>query len=107
MLNVNMGALNISQKLDESDDGSTGSGGGEDSYATQLLAQLASIYSSMNNNERMRVCKRVMFSGALPISRDTESYMAIMSVLDGKMLLVRVFATVTVIVCVYFIRTAQ
>ena len=79
MLNVNMGALNISKKdsdLEES--------GEADLYATQLLAQLAAIYASMDNNKRMRVCKRVMCSGALPISRDTESYNAIMSVLDGE-----------------------
>lgn len=78
MLNVNMGALNISAKETIMSDES------EDTYATQLLAQLAAIYNSMNANERARVSKRVMFSGALPISRDTESYMAIMSVLDGK-----------------------
>lgn len=80
MLNVNMGALNISKK---------GSSAGvedefDDFYATQLLAQLASIYNSMDADGRQRVCKRVMFSGALPISRDTESYTAIMSVLDGR-----------------------
>lgn len=73
MLNVNMGALNITNKSVD-----------EDTYATQLLAQLAAIYNSMQSSERVRVCKRVMFSGALPISRDTESYTAIMSVLDGK-----------------------
>eukprot|EP00598_Pedospumella_elongata_P004268 CAMPEP_0184977100 /NCGR_PEP_ID=MMETSP1098-20130426/7851_1 /TAXON_ID=89044 /ORGANISM="Spumella elongata, Strain CCAP 955/1" /LENGTH=765 /DNA_ID=CAMNT_0027500049 /DNA_START=110 /DNA_END=2407 /DNA_ORIENTATION=- len=74
MLNINMGALNISNSK---------SSGEEDLYATQLLAQLATIYHSMNASERMRVCKRVQFSGALPISRDTESYTAMMSVLDG------------------------
>jgi hypothetical protein len=78
MLNVNMGALNISAKKEELDDDAA-----DDTYATQLLAQLAAIYHSMNTSERMRVCKRVMYSGALPISRDTESYTAIMSVLDG------------------------
>jgi hypothetical protein len=30
-----------------------------------------------------RVQKRVMFSGALPISRDTPSYAAVMSILNG------------------------
>ena len=78
-----MGALNISNSK---------SSGEEDLYATQLLAQLASIYHSMNASERMRVCKRVQFSGALPISRDTESYTAMMSVLDGMFcFLYRVF----------------
>lgn len=86
MLNVNMGALNISAKkpssasvLDDEEEGEDA-----DSYAAQLLAQLAAIYNSMDAAERQRVCKRVMFSGALPISRDTESYTAIMSVLDGE-----------------------
>lgn len=78
MLNINMGALNISNSHKS---------GEEDLYATQLLAQLASIYHSMNASERMRVCKRVQFSGALPISRDTESYTAMMSVLDGEFFL--------------------
>jgi hypothetical protein len=80
MLNVNMGALNISKRgAGEMDDEC------EDLYATQLLAQLAGIYNSMSGAARQSVCKRVMFSGALPISRDTDSYTAIMSVLDGKL----------------------
>ena len=94
MLNVNMGALNISKKgsassVVEEDDY-------DDTYATQLLAQLATIYNSMDTEGRQRVCKRVMFSGALPISRDTESYTAIMSVLDGK-------HTFTLSFCLYFL----
>ena len=80
MLNVNMGALNIGKKgnnnlsvADEEDE----------LYAAQLLAQIASVYSSISPGKKTRVCKRVMFSGALPIARDTESYTAMMSVLDG------------------------
>lgn len=79
MLNVNMGALNLGKKgnnvsvADEEDE----------LYAAQLLAQIASVYSSISPGKKMRVCKRVMFSGALPIARDTESYTAMMSVLDG------------------------
>eukprot|EP00600_Ochromonadales_sp_CCMP1393_P006441 CAMPEP_0174969156 /NCGR_PEP_ID=MMETSP0004_2-20121128/8576_1 /TAXON_ID=420556 /ORGANISM="Ochromonas sp., Strain CCMP1393" /LENGTH=636 /DNA_ID=CAMNT_0016218555 /DNA_START=144 /DNA_END=2051 /DNA_ORIENTATION=- len=72
MLNVNMGVLNMAQKDDP-----------EDTYATELLQQLTAIYVSMDATKQARVGKRVMFSGALPISRDTESYMAIMSILDG------------------------
>lgn len=79
MLNVNMGALNISKK------GAGAEEDAEDLYATQLLAQLAGIYNSMSLEARQRVSKRVMFSGALPISRDTESYTAVMSVLDGEL----------------------
>ena len=81
MLNVNMGALNISKKSQLSEES-------DDLYATQLLAQLAGIYNSMDTERRARVSKRVMYSGALPISRDTDSYTAIMSVLDGKYIVV-------------------
>jgi hypothetical protein len=56
----------------------------EDGYASVLLSQLAHIYNSMDRAKQGRVCKRVMFSGALPISRDTPSYVAIMSVLNGE-----------------------
>jgi len=77
-LNVNMGALNLGKKSNlsvaEEED---------ELYAAQLLAQIASVYSSISSSKKMRVCKRVMFSGALPIARDTESYTAMMSVLDG------------------------
>ena len=59
----------------------------EDNYATQLLSQLAMIYATMDEAKQARVCKRVMYSGALPISRDTSSYVAVMSALDGKQLL--------------------
>lgn len=59
----------------------------EDGYAAVLLQQLAHIYNSMDRTKQARVCKRVMFSGALPISRDTPSYVAMMSVLNGKALI--------------------
>lgn len=73
LLNVNMGALDLSRKENQP----------EDNYATQLLSQLAMIYATMDEAKQARVCKRVMYSGALPISRDTSSYVAVMSVLDG------------------------
>lgn len=74
MLNVNMGALELSSadNLEQ-----------EDNFATQLLKQLASVYNSMNAAKQAKVHKRMMFSGALPISRDTPSYVAIISVLEG------------------------
>lgn len=74
LLNVNMGALDFSQKEGEQTD---------DTYATQLLGQLAMIYATMDEAKQARVCKRVMYSGALPVARDTASYAAMISVLDG------------------------
>lgn len=80
LLNVNMGALDLSR---------SGSGGaadeeGEDSYnAHTLLHELATVYADMDAAAQGRVYKRVMYSGALPISRDTPSYVAVMSVLHG------------------------
>lgn len=55
----------------------------DDKYATQLLRQLSNIFASMDVAKQNRVCKRVMFSGALPLARDSPSYSAVMSVLDG------------------------
>eukprot|EP01038_Epipyxis_sp_PR26KG_P008862 gene8862-11955_t len=93
LLNVNMGALdlvksatkvNASRSRDRDDDDEDDlEDSTEDSYANVLLQQLASIYTSMDSVKQGRVCKRVMFSGALPISRDTSSYSAIVSVLNG------------------------
>ena len=93
LLNVNMGALDLSRSGGEGDDGSAsgfGFGGdaqgmGEDSHynAHALLHELASVYSDMDAAAQARVYKRVMSSGALPISRDTPSYVAVMSVLHG------------------------
>jgi hypothetical protein len=74
MLNVNMGALDLSSAENIEQD---------DNFATQLLKQLASVYNSMDTAKQARVHKRLMFSGALPISRDTPSYVAIISVLSG------------------------
>ncbi len=52
--------------------------------AHALLYDLASVYSLMDKDKQLRVYKRVMSSGALPISRDTPSYAAVMSVLLGE-----------------------
>lgn len=77
MLNVNMSALDLSQYSHSTQDTI------DSQYAHILLEELASIYISMDLEKQSRVCKRVMFSGALPISRDTSSYAAVMSVLNG------------------------
>ena len=43
----------------------------------------SNTHSLSHSTIQARVQKRVMFSGALPISRDTPSYAAIMSILNG------------------------
>lgn len=73
MLNINMGALDISRK-----DGSN-----EDAFALEMLQELAQVYFSMDREKQARVVKRLMYSGALPLSRDTSSYATMMSVVDG------------------------
>lgn len=79
LLNVNMGALDLSRGGD-----GDGTDPDADSYnAHALLHELASVYSAMDVAAQGRVYKRVMSSGALPISRDTPSYVAVMSVLHG------------------------
>ena len=78
ILNVNMGALDLSQPLN---------GGGHktaDAYrADALLRELAKVYSQMSSEVQQRVHRRVLSSGALPVSRDTPSYVAVLSVLLG------------------------
>jgi hypothetical protein len=74
MLNINMAALDLGRKGDFGD---------SDSYASIILAELASIYHSMDRIKQGKVSKRLMFSGALPISRDTASYAAMMSIVEG------------------------
>ena len=78
LLNVNMGALDLSKAAAE------GEQEGDNLYdAHALLHELATVYTDMPLECQSRVYKRVMSSGALPISRDTPSYVAIMSVLNG------------------------
>ena len=55
----------------------------DDNYATILLSELAAIYNSMDKIKQGRVLKRLVCSGALPLSRDTPSYIAMMSILEG------------------------
>lgn len=79
MLNINMGALDLSRA--SSDELSNQAG--EAYHAHGLLRQLAGIFTKMDSATQARVVKRVQSSGALPVSRDTASYTAVMSVLDG------------------------
>ena len=74
MLNVNMGALDLSKTADEQE---------ESFLAHSLLHDLASLFNQMDPDAQTRVYKKVVSSGALPISRDTPSYVAVMSVLHG------------------------
>lgn len=79
LLNVNMGALDLSRPpapdpREEEEDGYS---------AHALLYELAALHSLMDREKQARVYKRVMCSGALPIARDTPSYAAVMSVLLG------------------------
>jgi hypothetical protein len=37
----------------------------------------------MDAAKQQRVTKRLLFSGALPLSRDTASYASVMSILEG------------------------
>jgi hypothetical protein len=73
MLNINMGALDISRK-----DGSH-----EDAFALEMLHELTQVFNSMDREKQARVVKRLMYSGALPLSRDTSSYATMMSIVDG------------------------
>ena len=52
-------------------------------HAHELLHELAVVYAQMSPESQARVYKRVVSSGALPMSRDTPSYVAVMSVLHG------------------------
>jgi hypothetical protein len=78
ILNVNMGALDLSQPL-----GSGGHKTAEAYRADALLRELAKVYSQMSSEVQQRVHRRVLSSGALPVSRDTPSYVAVLSVLLG------------------------
>jgi hypothetical protein len=81
LLNVNMGALDLSKVSYNSDDNGETE---EDAYdAHALLHELSQVYNDMSTDVQQSVYKRVMSSGALPIARDTPSYVAIMSVLNG------------------------
>lgn len=78
MLNINMGALDLSQPASTDEYTSVD---GFNPHA--LLNDLAIVYALMDKEKQSRVYKRVMSSGALPLCRDTPSYAAVMSVLLG------------------------
>ena len=79
LLNVNMGALDLSKQ-----NGDDGSGAKDESFhAHSLLHDLATIFNELEPAAQARVYKRVVSSGSLPISRDTPSYISVMSVLHG------------------------
>lgn len=93
LLNVNMNALDLSQAAANQDGyegygsgwggSSEGYGGGGAVNALSLLHDVASIYTSLDAETQIRVFKRIVSSGALPVARDTPSYVAVMSVLHG------------------------
>jgi hypothetical protein len=79
LLNVNMGALDLSRPFQDA-----GAIRTAESYrADVLLQELARVYAQMPSDVQARVHSRVLSSGALPVSRDTPSYAAVMSVLLG------------------------
>jgi hypothetical protein len=79
LLNVNMGALDLSRPSQDA-----GAIRTAESYrADVLLQELARVYAQMPADVQARVHSRVLSSGALPVSRDTPSYAAVMSVLLG------------------------
>jgi hypothetical protein len=80
MLNVNMGALDLSKSSQDEKGGPEGS---DSLHAHSLLHDLASLFNELDPAAQTRVYKKVVSSGALPISRDTPSYVAVMSVLHG------------------------
>jgi len=77
LLNVNMGALDLSRTMAQENSVI-------DAYhAHSLLFQLATVYSQLDKEAQTSVYKRLVSAGALPVSRDTPSYVAVMSVLHG------------------------
>lgn len=82
LLNVNMGALDLSRSKETNATGDSYTRY-EGYHAPTLLSELATVFSSMDSATQARVHKRVVSSGALPISRDTPSYVAVISILNG------------------------
>ena len=77
LLNINMGCLDLSREFINENNV-------VDAYrAHNLLHEMAALYSRMDSERQTSVYKRVVQSGALPVSRDTGSYVAVMSVLHG------------------------
>lgn len=74
ILNINMGVLELNSADDEDE---------SSSYASSILQALSVIFATMDSEKQNKVIKRLLNSGALPISRDTPSFNILMSVLLG------------------------
>ena len=74
LLNVNIGAFDLSGH-------SSYSTSAESDVVDNLLYEFAYCFNLMDEEKQIRVCKRVMYSGAVPVMRDTPSYAKIVSVL--------------------------
>ena len=86
ILNINAGAVDISvASTPTASRHSFSNEGASIIPPAELLDNLARVYKTMPSSARARVHRRVATSGALPVSRDTPSYLAMMSVLnDGE-----------------------
>lgn len=76
LLNVNMNALDLS-RASNSDNIL------ENYRAHNLLHEMGVVFGKMPAENQQSVLKRITTSGALPIGRDTPSYIAVMSILHG------------------------
>jgi hypothetical protein len=75
-LNVNMGSFDVSREAMAENV--------EDVYrGFTLLQEVASIYSTMDDERKRKVLRRLEQSGALPVARDTPSYTALTNLLWG------------------------
>ena len=84
LLNINMGGLDLGKTNLTSSSFIQDSNQIMETYrAHALLYEMAALYSSLDKEKQTAIYRRVMSSGALPIARDTPSYLAIMSVLHG------------------------
>lgn len=52
--------------------------------ALALLQEVLSVYEMQTKEQRMRVLRRIEMSGALPVARDTSSYLSLLGVLAGS-----------------------
>jgi hypothetical protein len=100
VLNINCGAFDISNQAgkeededeDEDEEGKESDENGYYEYededtpfmALALLQEVLSVYEMQTKEQRMRVLRRVEMSGALPVARDTSSYLALLGVLAGS-----------------------
>jgi hypothetical protein len=97
LLNVNMGALDLSSGGggkglgglsdgngdEEDDDDETDANLVEAYYAHSLLHDMANVQAMMTAEQQQKVINRVLVSGALPIQRDCPSFAAVKSMLEG------------------------